>query len=140
MEIVFDGPMGPDGCKDGLRIGFERGDVKSGFAALRAGFLVDAHGFDFGQRAQALPFGVTLSEPLSIESATTPLFDAAMPRIGFDVLPAEGGERRIGEIENCVLMQARLIAFEGKHVIGVFLSAMRAAIAFCVPIASIVTI
>ena len=42
VEIVFDSPMGANGVEDRFRIGFERRDAKSGFAALGAGFLVDA--------------------------------------------------------------------------------------------------
>lgn len=60
---------------------------------------------------------MTLGEPSGVGDAPQALFDATVTGVGFAPLGASFAADGAGEEQLGVFMQARLIAFEGEHIV-----------------------
>ena len=100
------------------RVRFERTDIEPRLKAFGGVLLVDAPGGDGSEGSQALPLGVALDEPACVGGAAQTLFDPAVAGVGLGLARAGRGADGVGEEKRGVHVQARLIAFEGEHVMG----------------------
>jgi hypothetical protein len=83
--------------------------------------LSDSDDGDFGDAAQALPFGMTLGEPGNSVDAAMSLLDPPVSGVrlaGARPCLLQGG---VGEGQRDVVAQARLVALQRGHVVGLFL-------------------